>query len=242
MHTLPQWLRNMQSAYQAHLAGLFFIAIFILAVLTFPAFKATHQGLLFLASLAFAIGFSIWCWPTVKNVWEHPVGRAFIVILHLFVLLLAAILARNIVASALGLPPQDFDVSVSFIALVFYVPAWSMIVSILVGIFAFFLYLVGLLIGAFNRPFKETAKLFGHAAGALAICIYSSTVFDFANKNENSLHPFVRWVALFGDFQSAEAYPGIGAAERIRLHENGIISVATVENNAVVIQVRKYGQ
>jgi hypothetical protein len=232
----------MQPAYKAHLAGLFFIVICMLAALAFPTLKGTHQGLLFLASLAFAIGFSVWCWPTVKKVWEHPAGRTLIVILHLVVLLFAAILARNVVASALGLPPQDFDVSVSFIALVFYIPAWAMVVSVLVGIFAFFLYFIGLLIGAFNRPFKETAKLFGHAAGALAICIYSSSAFDFANKNEKSLHPLVRWVALFGDFQSAEAYPGVGTTDRIRLHENGVVSVATVENNTVVIRVRKYEQ
>ena len=102
------------------------------------------------------------------------------------------------------------------------------------------MYVVGLLIGALNRPFKETAKLFGHAAGALAICVFSSSVFDFANKNETSLHPLVKWVALFGDFQSAEAYPGVGAADRSRLHENGVIFVATVEENTVVIRVRKY--
>lgn len=232
----------MQPAYQAHLVGLVFIAIFMLVVFVFPAFKGTHQGLLLLASLAFAIGFSIRCWPTVKKVWEHPVGSVLIVIPHLFVLLFAAILARNVVASALGLPPQDFDVSVSFIALLFYIPAWAMVVSILVGIFAFLLYVIALLIGLFNRPFKETAKLFGHAAGAFAICIYTSAVFEFANKNEKSLHPLVRWVALFGDFQSAGTYPGIGAAERIRLHENGVISVATIENNTVVIRVRKYEQ
>ena len=214
----------------------------MLTVLAFPAFKGTHQGLLLLASLAFAIGFSIWCWPTAKKVWKHPVGRVLIVILHLFVLLFAAILARNVVASALGLPPQDFDVTVSFIALIFYIPAWSIVASILVGIFAFFLYVIGLLIGLFNRPFKETAKLFGHAAGALAICLYSFSVFKFANQNEKSLHPLVRWVALFGDFQSANSYPGTSTTERIRLHENGVISVATVEKNTVVIKVRKYEQ
>jgi hypothetical protein len=232
----------MQPSYQANLTGLFFIAIFLLAALAFPAFKGTHQVMLFIASLAFAIGFLIWGWPTVKKVWLHPVGRTLIVILHLFVLLFAAILARSVVASALGLPPQDFDVSVSFITLLFYIPAWSIVVSIVLGISSFFLYFIGLLIGAFNRPFKETAKLFGYAAGALAICIYSSSVFEFANNNEKSLHPLVRWVALFGDFQSSKDYPGVGANERIRLHENGVISVATVENNTVVVRVRKYTQ
>jgi len=232
----------MQPAYQAHLVGLVFIAIFILMVLIFPSFKGTHQGLLFFATLAFAVGFSIWCWPTVKKVWKHPVGSVLIVIPHLFVLLFSAILARNVVASALGLPPQDFDVSVSFIALLFYIPAWAMVVSIFVGIFAFFLYIIALMKGALNRPFKETAKLFGHAAGAFAICIYASAVLGFANNNEKSLHPLVRWVALFGDFQGAGNYPGVGVAERIRLHENGVISVAAIENNTVVIRTRKYEQ
>lgn len=115
-----QLLRNMQSTYQAHLVGLLFIVISMLpGMLAFPASKSIQQGLLFLASLAFAVGFSIWCWPTVKKAWKHPVGKALIVILHLFILLFAAILARNVVASALGLPPQDFDVSVSVISLVF---------------------------------------------------------------------------------------------------------------------------
>lgn len=240
MRNFFQRISNMQPAYQAHLVGFIFIVIFMFVVIAFPTFKGMHQSLLFLTSLAFAIGFSIWCWPTVKKVWEHPVGRTLIVILHLFVILLSAILARNVVASALGLPPQDFEMSVSFITFLFYIPAWSIVVSILVGVFTFILYIIGLIIGAFHRPLKESAKLFGHAAGSLAICIYSPAVFDFANKNEKSLHPLVRSVALFGDFQSAEAYPGIGATERIRLHANGVISVATVENNTVVIRVRKY--
>ena len=240
MHNFLQWLRNIKPAYQVHLAGLFFIAIFMLSVFVFSDFKVAHQVFLFLASLAFAIGFSIWCWPTARKVWRHPIGKALTVILHLFVLLFAAILARNVVASALGLPPQDFDVSVSFIALLFYIPAWSIVVSIIVAVVAFFLSFIGLLIGMFNRPFKETAKLFGHAAGALAICIYSSSVFDFASDNQNFLYPLVRWVAFLGDFQNAEAYPGVSATERIRFHENGVISIATVEDNTVVIQVRKY--
>lgn len=242
MPTIMQWLRKMQPAYEFHLAGLFLIAIFMATLISFPAFKGMHLVLLFIASLAFAIGFSIWSWPTVKKVWDHPAIKVLTVIIHLFVLLTSAILARNVVASAIGLPPQDFEVSVGLIALVYYVPTWAMFVSILVGIFAFFLYLIGLFIGTVNRPFKETVKLLGHAAGALAICFYSFYVFDFAYKNEKSLYPFVRWVALLGDFQRVVAYPGFGATERIRLHENGVISVATVENNTVVIRVRVYEQ
>ena len=240
MHSFFQWLRSVQPAYQAHLVGLLFVAIFMLVILVSSASESALQILLLLASLAFATGFSIWCWPTVKNFWGHPVGRVVIVTLHIFVLLFAAIFARNVVASALGLPPQDFDVSVSFITLVLYIPAWSIVVSILIGSFALFLYLIGFFITFFSRNFKESAKLFAHAAGALAICFCSASIFDFTSENEKYLYPLVRWVALFGDFQIVEAYPGVDATERVRLHENGVISVATVENNTVVIRVRKY--
>lgn len=230
----------MQPAYKAYLVGLIFIVIFTLTGAWFPTFKVTHQVLLFIASLAFATGFMGWSWPIVRKAWAHPVGRVLIVILNLIVLIFAAILARNLVASALGLPPQDFDISVSFLALMFYLPAWSIVLSIVLGISAIFLLFTGFFAGTLDSTGMKTIKFFGHSAGALLMCSYSSIGFDFINKNENQLYPIVKWVAFFGDFQSAKNYPGIAATERIRLHENGIISVATIENNSVIIRVRKH--
>lgn len=207
-----------------------------------PTLKALHQGLLLTASLMFALGFSVWCKPAMQRIWENPVARLVVIVPHLLVILLAAGLARNVVSSALGLPPQDFDVTVGLLTFVFYVPIWSLIVSFVVGIVALLLYLGGLSIGLFQRPFRESVKLFGQAAGALAICFYSSAIFDFAQSNQESLHPFIKWVALYGDFQTAPLYPGVGPQERVRLHENGVISSASVENNTVVVRVKRYEQ
>lgn len=205
-----------------------------------PSLKALHQGLLFTASIMFALGFAVWCKPAVQRVWENSVARLIVIVPHLLVILLAAGYARNVVSSALGLPPQDFDVTVGLLTLVFYVPIWSLIVSFVVGVVAVLLYMGGLLIGVFQRPFSESVKLFGQAGGAFAICFYSSTIFDFAQSNQESIHPFIKWVALYGDFQTAPLYPGIGPQERVRLHENGVISSASVENNTVVVRVKRY--
>lgn len=234
------WFNNMRLANQLQLAGLALLVVFALTVAFDPSTRVLQQALLFCASLAFTSGFVVWFWPAFSNVWGCHFGKLLVLTLHVFVLLFAAVLSRNVVASALGLPPQDFDITVSLVAIAFYVPAWSLVVSILGGAIAFILYAYGLLIGLLRRPFGESAKLFGHSAGALAICFYSGAVFDFSSKHEKSLHPLVKWVALFSDFQNAKLYPGVAANERVRLHENGVVSSASVENNTVVIHVRKY--
>lgn len=229
----------MQPAYQAYLVGFIFVVFFTFAGAAFPTLLVTKLVLVILASLAFAIGFLVWSWPMVRKSWAHPAGRILIVILNLIVLIFAAILARNVVASALGLPPQDFDISVSFMALLFYVPAWSIVLSIVLGISSIFLYFIGLMAGTIDHTGKKTIKLLGHSMGAFAICFFSYSGFDLINRNETYLYSVVKWVAFFGDFQNANKYPNIAASERVRLHENGVISSATVENNEVVIRVRK---
>lgn len=242
MNTMLTHLRKVKLTYKLHLSGLLLVAIALIVTLAIPSLKLLSQGLLFSASFAFAIGFAVWCEPVIRKVWSHPVARLLVLVPHFVVLLFAAAIARNVVAAAIGLPPQDFDLTVGLLTLVFYIPAWSIVVSFAVGVVAFLLYIAGLFIGLLKRPFKETAKLFGQAAGAVAIGIYSSAIFDFANSHQDSLYPLVKWVALFADFQSAPSYPGVSPTERIRLHENGVISSATVQDKTVIIQVRKYEQ
>lgn len=240
MRIILQRLRNIPLVYQAYFVGVFFFVIYMITLFVFPSFVLGRYSFILISAFFFVIGFFMWCWPAVKKIWLHPVGSTFIVVLHLFALLLSAILARNVVAAALGLPPQDFDVSVSFMALLLYVPAWSVVVSVPIGFFALILYLIALLSGVSNGADKNVAKFFGHTVGACIVFSCSLSFFDLVIKNEKFLHPLVRRIAFYGDFQQTDAYPGIGHGERIRLHENGVISLATIEDNTVVIRVRKY--
>lgn len=233
---------SMHRAYQVHCLSFVVLLLGIASMVFSPAAKIGQQTLVLISSFGFAVGFAIWCWPYVTKVWAHPLGKALVTVVHVFVLLLATACARGVVASSLRLPPQDFDLTVGFISIVFYIPAWSVVVSVFLGVIAILWEIAGLLSMFFSRSFGGVARCFAHMAGALAICIFSANIFPFAMNNEKSLHPLVRWIAFFSDFQSAPLYPGIHEGERIRLHENGVISFASVKNGAIEIEVRKYSQ
>lgn len=240
---MKAWLARVHEValtHQFHMLGLVLAVLSLLAHAVLPEWQVLQQGLQFDASFAFALGFSIWCWPTLRKAWRNPIARVAILVLHVVVLMLATVLSRNVVAAALGLPPQDFDMTVNFLTLAMYVPVWSVVVCLLVGVFAFFLYGYGLLVGLFEEGFSKCFKLFGQAAGAFAICFFSAKTFQLAADNQELLYSAIRWTAYFADFQGAVAYPGVGAAERVRLHENGIVSTATVNGFEVSIRVRKH--
>lgn len=58
------------------------------------------------------------------SIWEHQIGKIATLIFQAVALLTATIFSRNLVADAIGLPPQDFDLTVAFFALIFiYRPA-----------------------------------------------------------------------------------------------------------------------
>lgn len=237
---IRQWLCALRPERKLYATGMLFILFSILASAIFPSHKITQQGLLLLASMAFSVGVFIWGRSAVQKVWEHPIGRGLIIILHLFVVLLSAIMARSLVAAALGLPPQDFDITVTFIAFVMYIPTWALIISCIMGILGFSISIFGTFFTAINLPASDVATTLSRGFGALAICMYALGTFEFLNKNQEALYPVARWIAWLGDFHHIHAYPGVKSNERVRLLENGIVSIATVDHNAVVIHARNY--
>jgi hypothetical protein len=250
LRTFAADFRATHRSYQVH--GLSFgasLVMFLGFVLASPESKAVWQWLMFLPLFGFAAGFLIWCGPYIARVWAHPVGKAIVTVAHILVLVLATVFARSVVAASLLLPPQDFDLTVWFITIVSYIPAWSIAVSVLTGVVGtllfiatYFLSLSTFLLrmaGIGARSFRDE-KYFAQAVGAIAVCIFSIGIYDFATKNEQSLHQLVKWVAFFSDFQPAPLYPGIAEGERIRLHENGVISIAEIQNDEIQIRVRRY--
>ena len=88
-----------------------------------------------IAFLSFAVGFASWAGPQLRKVWESSLGKLLLPLLHGLVLLLSIIWARFLVAEALGLPPQDFDMTVGIWTLVLYVPVWVFVIAILTFLF-----------------------------------------------------------------------------------------------------------
>lgn len=237
---IRRWLHDLRPEHKFYAAGTLLILLSVLIGTIFPTHKPTPQVILLLATMAFFVGFLMWGRSGIQTTWEHPIGRGFIIILHLFVVLLSAIMARSLVAAALGLPPQNFDITVTFIAFVMYIPTWALVISCILGIIGFAISFVATFLTAMNSSASGVATTLARGAGAFAICAYSFGVFDFTNRNQEALYPTARWIAWLGDFHHINAYPGIKSNERVRLLENGIVSIATVENNSVAIRVRRY--
>jgi hypothetical protein len=94
------------------------------------------KGTALLGCIACSLGFMIWILPWLPKIWHSSYGKLAITLLNGSVLLIDIIYARLLVADALGLPPQDFDMTVAVCAWIFYIPVWLMVVALLAALMA----------------------------------------------------------------------------------------------------------
>jgi hypothetical protein len=234
--------KKASSTYQAYIVATFLGMLGLIATSKFLAIPDGYRFAVLGASLAgFAFGFVSWSLPWLRIFWHHAIGRVILLALNVLVLLLSTALARNIVAAAIGLPPQDFEMSVGFIALAMYPLGWCLVVAVpvafLVLAFQLAAFLQGMLGGLRNRT---AASLSGHCLGTFALLMAMAMVAEGYSTVQKHIYPAVRWIAFFSDYQIAPAYPGVHVGERIRLHENGVISFPVIENGMLSIRTRKY--
>ena len=144
-------------------------------------------------------------------------------------------------SSAIGLPAQDFDLTVGLVTLVLCVPVWGVAVAAIFGVIAAIHYLLVLAKMLLNRSLSEVVVAFGQCIGAFVCAFLSIYGFEYVTRHHREADPAIRLVAYFVDYQPAPKYPGIGAQERVRLHENGIISVAVpVDDGGIEIRQRMF--
>ncbi|UZE21217.1 hypothetical protein LOY67_14265 [Pseudomonas sp. B21-056] len=205
-------------------------------------------------------GFIMWCLPTVRwlhGAWDKPFAKTPIVLLHVFVLLVATVLARDLVAEALGLPPQTFDMTSSFLVLLFYLPAWMLVAAMVLAVAGFILTLITLiqlplegamryliqLIRTFGGPIpirQTRSTVLFHSIGALVASILLLKSYAYLATNfQPRLYTLVQIIALKSDFHLAPLYPGVKSREHIHPLENGFIAVAQDQSDdSVIISVR----
>ena len=83
---------------------------------------------------AFACGFFCWLAPIVYRRWHTPYATLIKLIIHGAVFLLTIVPARFVVES-LQLPPQDFDLTVSVLTIILYIPCLLLFFSLLAIVF-----------------------------------------------------------------------------------------------------------
>ncbi|MDT3722432.1 hypothetical protein [Pseudomonas oryzihabitans] len=197
----------------------------------------------------------------MKAMWDRPFGKTPIVLLHVFVLILATSLARILTSHALGLPPQSFDVTVSLLAIFFYIPALIAVASVLSVLLGIILAVAVMIRTAVSGSIQMLAPLlkivglnislkrnsvvdFFHSAGAIATGLVLITAYSFLTETYQPwLFSAIRFIAVKADFYPAANYPGTIPGERIHPLENGYVAYATLASGKkLVIGVRSQAE
>jgi hypothetical protein len=183
------------------------------------------------------LGFSIWSIPILKKFWERPIGKLVISIAQFLIYLLATAFARQLVASALGLPAQDFDLTISFLTVLFYIPAATLVLSVVTGAAAL-LFQLRMMVSSLKYSLEQAA----HFLGAVALMISLSMVYSLVMKNQFALYPMTKRIDFDFDYELIPNYPAVEHDKKIRLHKNGVVSQAELKENDVVISVGRIQQ
>ena len=196
---------------------------------------------LFVSAASFTTGFLMWVVPKMRELWKYPVRRVALVALHATILFVAVPISRHFTALALGLPPQDFDITVAFVALELYPALWVLTLSLGAMILSVGLLLVSAVMAllssfhwiALGRAghWEQCSHRLGfraclHAMGATLIAVGAAMLWGWHADLLLSHPDLIRRVAYLTDYQPAANYPGVNASARLRLHENGVVSYA----------------
>ena len=231
------------------------IAGFAFILISGNPFDFVAQSMLLLGVLVLGIHFVKWIWPWLRKIWHFTIGKLILTWLHAVVLWLATVYARKLVAETLGLPSQDFDMTVAACTLIFYIPVWLALFSLLAGIicvilmaFSFLisipssLVLVSMLFPEFvAKQQRRVSRSFTNVLSALGVVFVIALVWEQLPAFTKRIEPVIRGIAYVADFQEVSAYPGVDTNRRLRLHENGVVSYAYAEEHGwnVSISVEK---
>lgn len=215
-----------------------------------PAFVLLSLPSLFLL----AAGFLTWAIPKVAGRAVPRLGVWTLVGIHAMLAPFCIGLARMAVASALGLPPQFFDLTVTLLAVLLVPLAWVFLISVLsmAGILAGFItwFVADRLAGAIeffrrlaclesSRTMQWRTRLsraFDHGVGffvTLSIVLALSSSYESTLRKQD----LVRLAAFVLDFNVANNYPGAKPGLPMRLLDNGKVAYARRKGWDVQIEI-----
>jgi hypothetical protein len=170
-------------------------------------------------------------------------------------LVLSLILARMLITEVLGLPPQDFDVTVRVWTLLFYLPVWAFIFVVLAFVFVLITFFINIPLSLISSSTildiflkknrwkvaldKHVFRNFGHVLGAFMFGSLIAMGLDQFPAVVSSLEPAIRLTAYYADYQMVSRYPGVDVTKKLRVHTNGLVSYAEKHGWDVIISVEK---
>lgn len=218
-----------------------------------------HDNILSAAIFLLSLGFLIELIGWLRRAWRSSYLRTLVVILHAMILVVSGIPARHLVAESLGLPPQDFDVTVGITAIAIYPIIWLMAFCFIAFVIQVLLLLLLLvtsigrmlvdlnknILGVKRTEFDEFLEWFikpglysfGRIFGMAFVAFLSLGLAEFYHRSLSSYQNTVRLVAYHSDYHQLLSYPGVDRVKRARIHENGVVSYAELANFDAVITV-----
>lgn len=242
-------LRALNLEKKFYLLGASLLAVWIFEVVR-TGNQYSFQAALVLGYTLMALGLMTWLIPVLQGAWRYGYVRRLMLMLHLGVILVAAMIARNIMTSATGLPGQDFVMATGALALPLYIFVWLTLAMLLVGLatvvwqitlglVALGVPLLAMLIPSVGRRVKSRlegkknialARLLGVVGLFGGLLVSSQQLRDF----QPELERVGLWIAYYGDYQAADKYPGLPADDRTLMHANGVYSVARRQPGGVI--------
>lgn len=195
--------------------------------------------------ILFCLGFMFWCYSLLKMRWIINTAKIFLILLNIPTYLISEFLSRFIIAQTLNLPVKDFEPTLKALTSIFYIPVGVFLSCFILMMFAFLVMVFGMLVETitsslpkFKYKFKfiYLCRLFGVIS---IVSIINSVSGNIIIQNTPLIIKTIKNIAFYGDYQEMRKYPTIKEGERVILHENGVISVASKINNEIVIDVRK---
>jgi hypothetical protein len=111
------------------------LALCVVGLTSWVVGLGSWKGALFWAAAACcATGFMLWASPRIRSAWRSGWGKVVVTFLHGLALLLALAFARELLADALGLPPQDFDWTERALTLFLWPAAWAVILAVVAAL------------------------------------------------------------------------------------------------------------
>ncbi|MGF7405056.1 hypothetical protein [Campylobacter concisus] len=201
--------------------------------------------ILYIGIILFCLGFMFWCYSLLKKRWIINTAKIFLILLNIPTYLISEFLSRFIIAQTLNLPVKDFELTLKALTSIFYIPVGVFLSCFILMMFAFLVMFFGMLaetitssLPKFKYKFKfiYLCRLFGVIS---IVSIINSVSGNIIIQNTPLIIKTIKNIAFYGDYQEMRKYPTIKEGERVILHENGVISVASKINNEIIIDVRK---
>jgi hypothetical protein len=219
------------------------------------------------SAILFGLGFVLWVKPWLQAKWQTSHGKLLLAGMHAAILFLAVSPSRYFVSSALGLPPQDFEITVHIFAIELYPALWLLIVSFALLAVSLIILLLTVLCMMSNHPIlndllrlaakllaaqskmrlfiesgreKFVSRAFGHLMGAIFASLAAAYAWNLHEKFLMDNSAIIRWTAYLTDFHHSKNYPGVDSSKKIRLHENGVVSYAEPDGRDIKITVGRF--